>query len=137
MSNDWIVWNGGECPVPVGTLVDIQYRDGELHYGMFAYENSSSPERDAGPAFWRNDGEDNDIIAYRVVNPKPAIERMDMDVLREAKEIQAARQERKEFFDKLDKQGLLFETYLFAVMGRFQCDADQAGKYIHEYLKGE
>ncbi|QVJ12699.1 hypothetical protein [Pseudomonas phage PSA11] len=27
--NEWIEWNGGECPVPIGTKVEIIYRDGQ------------------------------------------------------------------------------------------------------------
>jgi hypothetical protein len=131
MSNDWIPWSGGECPVDATTKVEVRFLDGggasTAYAACWTWEHMAY----AGDAWGGN------ITAYRVVKPESAIERMDMDVLREAKEIQEARQERKEFFDKLDKQGLLFETYLFAVMGRFQCDADQAGKYIHEYLKGE
>jgi hypothetical protein len=126
-SNGWIPWGGRACGPDLGndTLVEVRFRDGEIGKDKIKVYH------------WAHSGKVADIVAYRIVKPESAIERMDMDVLREAKEIQAARQERKEFFDKLDKQGLLFETYLFAVMGRFQCDADQAGKYIHEYLKGE
>jgi hypothetical protein len=129
MSNDWIPWTGGKCPVDATTKVEVKFRDGCLETGRAGDFSCCWSIYDEATR--------DDIVAYRVVKSESAIERMDMDVLREAKEIQAARQERKEFFDKLDKQGLLFETYLFAVMGRFQCDADQAGKYIHEYLKGE
>jgi hypothetical protein len=123
--NGWIPWYGGLCPVGSTDIVEVEFKSGGCSKSLaFGYD-------------WGHTGYYRDITAYRVVKSESAIERMNMDVLREAKEIQAAKQERKEFFDKLDKQGLLFETYLFAVMGRFQCDADQAGKYIHEYLKGE
>ena len=26
MNNDWIIWNGGECPVPPDTIVQAQFR---------------------------------------------------------------------------------------------------------------
>ena len=28
-SDGWITWNGGECPVPKGTMAHVKYRDGE------------------------------------------------------------------------------------------------------------
>lgn len=63
----WIEWHGGECPVDLGFLVDVKFRDGISKFGIPALVNLDS-SRDAGHAFWRNDGQENDIVAYRVSN---------------------------------------------------------------------
>jgi hypothetical protein len=120
-TNYWITWNGGECPVPVGTLVDVKHRDGDIYYNQSA--GLKLPLPDGCAEDWGHSpsgGFVGDIVAYRVVQIK-----------------RATNNENKEFFKKLDKQGLLFETYLYAVMGKFECDAQQAAKYISEHLKGE
>ena len=62
----WIPWEGGDCPVPNGTVVDVKYRDESVGLGLPANEYV---EDDASPAYWRADGMSNDIIAYRVVKP--------------------------------------------------------------------
>jgi hypothetical protein len=108
-TNNWITWNGGECPVPFGTLVDVQYRGGG--------ETNNIP---ANFLRWDSLKLPGDVVAYSLVQGDTP-----------------SSNECKEFFKKLDKQGLLFETYLYAVMGKFQCDAQQAAKYISEYMKGE
>ena len=55
----WIPWNGGDCPVTVGTRVDAKFRDGAR-----AYYNIPSGDCD-----WSHMESDYDIIAYRVVKP--------------------------------------------------------------------
>lgn len=62
--SDWIEWNGGECPVADGTLVDVKLRadvivEQELAAGWF----------------WEHGlvHDDGDIIAYRVVKEAPNI----------------------------------------------------------------
>lgn len=67
----WIDWAGGECPVEEGTLVDVRYRDGEELSALPANDFAKS-HRDASHAFWRNDGSQNDIIAYRLHQPQEA-----------------------------------------------------------------
>ena len=63
----WIEWISKRfCPVEKGTMVIVRYRDGVEDGPFPALENVPSM-RDAGPAFWGQDGSDNDIIAYRVV----------------------------------------------------------------------
>lgn len=64
MSNEWIEWKGGKCPVQEGTMVDIRYRDGVEKMNIPALK--LNPGRDATISFWRNDGYKNDIIAYRL-----------------------------------------------------------------------
>jgi hypothetical protein len=64
----WIEWPGGECPVPRGTVVEVRYRDGTVWAGTAVMVNvPPTAERCANSAFWRHDGWDNDIVAYRVV----------------------------------------------------------------------
>ncbi|MEJ8688644.1 hypothetical protein WM027_17640 [Klebsiella pneumoniae] len=70
-NSDWIEWGGGECPVPRGTLVDVRYRDGRQLNALSANDGTLNP-RDASFVFWRNDGSENDIIAYRLHQPQKA-----------------------------------------------------------------
>jgi hypothetical protein len=66
MSNDWIEWKGGECPVAPGTRVEVRFRSGD-----------SDPHCNAAWWGWKWMGRDledtYDIVAYRVVSeaPKP------------------------------------------------------------------
>lgn len=61
----WKTWKGGECPVPKGVLVDVEYRNGKRNHGLRANMTERSPN-DASRAFWRHDGMSNDIVAYRL-----------------------------------------------------------------------
>lgn len=70
-NDGWIEWGGGECPVPRGTLVDVRYRDGRQLNALSANDGTLNP-RDASFVFWRNDGSENDIIAYRLHQPQKA-----------------------------------------------------------------
>lgn len=75
--NDWIKWDGGPCPVPTGTIVDVKYRDGGILRAIPASVDIDSFPRDASVAFWSNDGQTNDIVAYRLVSAGPANDRHD------------------------------------------------------------
>lgn len=63
MANEWIENTSGVCPVAEGTLIDVQYRDGE--------EKSSIPAlvwqrgRDSMPVFWELEDSGADIVAWR------------------------------------------------------------------------
>ena len=59
----WIKWDGGECPVPPGTLVEVNFRDG-------SYES----EYTADDHRWINVGGDDDIISYRTITEQPDLE---------------------------------------------------------------
>ena len=59
----WIEWNGGECPVPPDTLVEVKFRRGD-----------STSEHPASDYCWRHYGEDHDIVEYLIV-----IEQADLD----------------------------------------------------------
>lgn len=75
--SEWIEWDGSEyeelegdelfSPVPVGTLVDIRLRNGEVFTNLRAGELASGCSVDAAGVFWENEGENGDIVAYRVV----------------------------------------------------------------------
>ena len=59
----WIPWEGGECPVEVGTRVDVRYRDGWEGDGlafMWRWHHATQESSDV---------KELDIIAYRVVKP--------------------------------------------------------------------
>lgn len=59
-SNDgWIEWNGGECPVPKGTLIDVRHRDGEEFLDVAALIDLPCQD-------WEYDWSCGDIIAYRL-----------------------------------------------------------------------
>ena len=60
----WIEWEGGECPVPRGELVDVVYRDAKTLYCLPADEIHCT-SRDASCIFWRHDGDPSDIVRYR------------------------------------------------------------------------
>ena len=64
MNNDWIIWNGGDCPVAPDTIVQTQFRS------ETRYTAEKSFEYRAGIFGWSHFGCDNDIIAYRAV-PEP------------------------------------------------------------------
>lgn len=56
--SEWIEWKGGECPVPVGTLVDVRFRNG---YSAAAYP--------ADKFRWARIENHADIVAYRLHEP--------------------------------------------------------------------
>ena len=59
----WVKWHGGECPVPLDTLVKVKLRCG-------------APESDglAKEYYWRHDGDGVDIVEYRTVTEQPDLE---------------------------------------------------------------
>jgi len=60
--NDWIKWEGGECPVDGETIVEIQFRQGTKTIEITCK---------AADCEWQSDPEwYHDIIAYRVVEDK-------------------------------------------------------------------
>ena len=66
----YTAWGGGCCPVGVGVLVDVIYRDGTYKYRLAANQDphpssTFSTERNAAHRFWLNHGTPNDIVAYR------------------------------------------------------------------------
>jgi hypothetical protein len=61
--NEWIYWQGGECPVGVGTNVDVIHRDG-AHY--FKVKARISNDFDFAAEDWYHSNEVGDIVAYRL-----------------------------------------------------------------------
>jgi hypothetical protein len=61
-NDGWIDWNGGDQPVPDGTIIDTKYRDGDEMFhgetGQFGTKTSVS--------FWIHENHENDIVAYRL-----------------------------------------------------------------------
>ena len=66
--NGWIKWEGGKCPVEKGTLVDVKYRDGNRKYSLPAGVSIDDSVPNAHEAYWHNDSNGWDIIAYRLSN---------------------------------------------------------------------
>lgn len=75
--SDWVVWKGGECPLPRRTQVEVKLRTGARFTGLAGYFE------------WSDDGFSADIIAYRlaqgVEEKTPASE--NQNILREAEAI--------------------------------------------------
>ena len=56
---EWIKWNGGECPVPDETLVDVKFNNGK--------ESVSNKEGELASCWcWLNENNGHDISAYRI-----------------------------------------------------------------------
>jgi hypothetical protein len=64
--SEWIKWAGGKCPVPDGTLVDVEYRDGSIQRTLPANVEVAGAQDDASCAYWANDACDCDIVRYRL-----------------------------------------------------------------------
>lgn len=61
--DDWIKWDGGECPVAYGTPIDVEYRSGERAVGLGALVPKMLGRT---ATHWTHSGFDGDIIAYRL-----------------------------------------------------------------------
>ena len=66
---------GGKCPVPSGTKIDVKFRDGEVRRNVPAlefFEDSSNPAKPSYgtlTAFWTHDDMPNDITEYQLSKP--------------------------------------------------------------------
>lgn len=60
---DWRAWSGGEMPVPHGTLIDVEYRNGN---GRVVTAG------EVGAALWDHCGVEGDIVRYRLREPAVA-----------------------------------------------------------------
>lgn len=67
-NDGWIEWGGGECPVKKGTLVDVRYRNSEEPQDAIGVPALSG--NGTQYLFWRRDGFNGDIIAYRLHQPQ-------------------------------------------------------------------
>lgn len=59
MSQEWIEWNGGECPVPPRTIVEIKTNGGAVYETLAS--SLSWAHSDMYPLM--------NIVAYRIVEP--------------------------------------------------------------------
>jgi hypothetical protein len=71
---DWIDWNGGECPVPEGTLVDVRFVNGVV-----------SKRSGAEGWGWRHEEGDYNIAAYRVHVPAPDVAKALAEALKKSR----------------------------------------------------
>lgn len=71
-NDGWIDWDGGECPVPEGALVDVRYRDSEKFPDKMGTVAAIFGGFGATKKHWTHHGWPNDIIAYRPHKPQEA-----------------------------------------------------------------
>jgi hypothetical protein len=64
MTNEWIEWNGGKCPVDPGTYVAARFADGFETKAWPATGNVIWPENWE----WTMEGDAERIVAYRVAS---------------------------------------------------------------------
>lgn len=72
MENNWIENISGVCPVAAGTLIDVQYRDGQIKYKCEAL--CAEMGRDTQDAFWSIGPMCNDIVKWRLHNPEQSLD---------------------------------------------------------------
>lgn len=89
----WIEWKGGECPVEIGTLVDVKHRDGEICEQVPAGMPAKPRRNDA--EFWYWQYCDGDIIAYRLSQSEAKVEETEMKPSLTDQLKQALKQQRK------------------------------------------
>ena len=66
MENNWIDNVVGNCcPVQLGTVVDVKYRDGTVMYGLIALNEDVDGQYGAGRFYWEADEVFNDIVQWR------------------------------------------------------------------------
>jgi len=71
-ADGWIEWNGGECPVEKGTLVDVKYANGLINFGVSAMTNKLDKNHVQGTAvsFYASNWDErlpiSGIVAYRL-----------------------------------------------------------------------
>ena len=59
----WVKWDGGECPVPDDTRVEVKCRSGKVLEPLLAYRYS-----------WTHIDRNNDIVEYHTVTEQPDLE---------------------------------------------------------------
>lgn len=61
-SGEWITWEGGSRPHPVGTQVEVELRDGDAFDECVDYLR------------WNHKNDNGDIVRYRVIEAAPGVE---------------------------------------------------------------
>lgn len=79
-ADGWIEWHGGECPVGIGTLVDVKHRDGDTGFAKEAGKYGTGAGN-AAAVEWDHTHEGGDIIAYRIHQPQDITSRANDDRL--------------------------------------------------------
>lgn len=74
MENNWIENVSGECPVEKGTLIDVQFRDGEVMLSIPALESIVGESYEATYPFWMIDDVGNDIVLWRLHKPEQSLD---------------------------------------------------------------
>lgn len=76
VDNDgYIYWNGGECPVPEGTLVDVKYYSGHVEKSIPALVgNCVNPGQKFTAYSWENGLGPGTIVACKLTEKQSAVE---------------------------------------------------------------
>ncbi len=71
----FIKHNGGQCPVAANTIVDVLFRDGGMAKGKCAGFWSTNRKAEGYSCWWEHKAidENNNIVAYRVLEPEELI----------------------------------------------------------------
>ena len=70
-SVSWIPWPGDQSmPVQIGTIVDVEYRDGHVVYGIPVGSSDVRDPSSRRACDWTHSGYGVDIVAYRVVKER-------------------------------------------------------------------
>lgn len=86
-ADGWIEWNGGECPVERGTLVDVRFKDGMEMVGTPAGQTPDHLPRNM--TAWACSSAPGAIIAYRLHKAEQAKPRFCKSVMRSIPEPEA------------------------------------------------
>ena len=81
-ADGWIKWEGGECPVPYGTRIDVEYRSGARAMDIRALVRKLTGHT---ATHWEHINGSSDIVAYRLSKEASHAE----EVLRTIAEIDA------------------------------------------------
>jgi hypothetical protein len=72
--DDYTYWEGGGCPVPEGTLVDVKYRDGHIELAIPARVREKETGQKCVACNWSVHDADSCITAYKLSEKQPAVE---------------------------------------------------------------
>lgn len=65
IAGGWIAHDGGKCPVEKGVQIDTQHRDGQERRGSVCGQYGNRTRH----VFWSHDGDQAEVIAYRLHKP--------------------------------------------------------------------
>lgn len=70
----FIYWEGGECPVPEGTLADVKYQEGHMELAIPALTFETKPGQRYTAVNWNSFVGGGSIVAYKLSEKQPALE---------------------------------------------------------------